>query len=202
MKQSIITLLAIILGVAVLLIVGGGVYLVVEQNSIGSTSNAAQAPISAPIATPAVSTTQEQPSAQQTIPQASANNAAASVDEAQGCAQQSNANYNTIIASVTKNAADLQEMRSFTNHFNAQLGECFMVITFADYPLTQGGYGSVNKDLYDVYENKKIAFDWKTTDPTSGKTSDLCVIYNGGNGAYGDCTTDPIFEQDMESATF
>ena len=134
-------------------------------------------------------------SAEQTVPQTVKNidtKKVASVEGLKACSQQANMNFNTIITAETKNQVDLREMRSFTNHLNTKDGKCYMVITGIS-----NEAGSTLKRLYDVYDNKKLAFDWIQKNPSTGQSSDLCFITGGG-----DCLINKIFEEKMESSIY
>ncbi|MSU74593.1 hypothetical protein EXS57_02330 [Candidatus Kaiserbacteria bacterium] len=126
-------------------------------------------------------------------------NGVSNVDELRACAQQANANFNSIIASETKNAADLRALRTYTNHFNAKEKRCFMVITSISNDI-----GSKMQRLYDVYDNKKLASNWKVknSNDLADQSPGLCLIYNASDKAYGDCNIVLIFEEKMESATY
>ncbi len=121
------------------------------------------------------------------------NNNVVSTEKLQACAQQANTNFKNIVALETKNAADLKEIKSFTNHINSKDGKCYMVTTNISNDI-----GTNLKRLYDVYDNKELAYDLKTTnfnDPS--KSADLCFIMGGG-----DCTITHIFEEKMESTIY
>lgn len=121
------------------------------------------------------------------------------VTDLQACSQQSDANFKSIITSETKNSADLKEIRTYTNHFNTTDKKCYMVITNISSEL-----GSKMQRLYDVYDNKELASNWKVKNPNdpTDQSPGLCIIYNGDNKAYGDCNITHIFEEKMESTTY
>lgn len=109
MKQTIIILLVILIGI--------GIYLAVNQNNTGSTSSTIQEPISAPVTTPVVSTNQQQ------SPQATAN----STDAVQACAQQATIVYNDMAFHDNTTGILSDEKLSYQAHYNSAQGKCFFV---------------------------------------------------------------------------
>ena len=110
------------------------------------------------------------------------------VDVAQACANQASANFNNYLGSSPHPST---ESFTYTNHFNQSLGKCFMVITDLYTPAKGGMTTPTAKFLFDVYENKQLAFD-NLNGPTP-----FCTIAGGG-----DCTIIPIFSNDMESTNY
>jgi len=177
MKKAIIVLLVILIGI--------GIYIIANQNS-GS----------APATQTAVSNTQEQAPIQQTTTQVTKKVTATmptGVDESKACSQQSSVNFSTYLAA---NPALAGEIRNYTNHFNATQGKCFMAIN--DTYTSPNGIRTNGYELYDVYENQKLAWYLQTTDMSNpSKQTFICVVTGGG-----DCLVNDIFKKDMETAVY
>lgn len=74
--------------------------------------------------------------------------------ESQTCAQQAQALFNNVIANLNPLTTS---PRNYKNHYNAMLGKCFVLIWHPIYNLTDGSYMGSEEDLYDAYDNNKVA---------------------------------------------
>jgi hypothetical protein len=133
----------------------------------------------------------------------STNTSSTNAANALGCAQQSKAMFDTQYAPDTVSQNGLVSL-TYTNHLNTILGKCFMVVTivrsYQDNPANDiQSYSLTFTTLYDVYENKELAWD-TIYEEANGQVTNTCTVIGNYNG---NCTiTNNLFNTDMESTTY
>jgi len=113
------------------------------------------------------------------------------------CAKQAKILFDSVVEhyiNLTNPSYKKQQQWSYTNHFNSKEGKCFMVVTDVDYVFSEK-----LALLYDVYDNKQLASYSKVSDVSnpSKPPIEVCSITGGG-----DCLTNNIFAEKMESTTY
>ena len=124
------------------------------------------------------------------------NTVSSDADESATCAQQSEQWYNSQYNSVTQNGLypqNEQGLLTYTNHFNATQGKCFMLETYYG----NAGTASAGSDLglYDVYDHNVIA----NYSVIPNSPNPICII----NGA--SCTKaefDALLDYDMDTTAY